>query len=521
MTGPDSRPLPRAQPASRRGIEVKRVIAGLGTIAGSAGIGAVALVGLAAGESALAGTLRITPSLAVSGSVSDNVDQAPDGQEDAAFLSDVTPGVDVRWQSARITAALDAQATVRHQTGGDDKGFRLLPEVSGFATGEISQELLFVDVAASISREIIDTRNNSAESNRDTVQNYRVSPYLVGHLGDFADTELRYSLSQVISGSDRNDTPSSGISDNNDSLSDSTTHEVSLEVTGGTSFARLGWSLSASASESDRSDANDVSRRDVALEIEYALMRSFSLIGSAGFQHFDDGNPANDIDSPTWEGGFRWRPGPRTDLRATYGKRDDEQSLDATLSYRFSPLTRLTASYSERIETGQEQLLSDLQFIVTDPNTGQLIDSRTGLPFDPNTSATSLQDETQRVKTFRLALTGTRGRNTFQIEGSVEMSDELGNDLVAREENAYRIEGNWQRKLNPRTELGLNTSFERSTFDPEDRTDTQYELGGSLNYAVYTNISTFAAYTFTRQTSDVDSQEFTENLITVGLRMTF
>lgn len=462
---------------------------------------------------------QLTPSVTVTESFSDNVDQNPDSTAESAFTTDVTTSLNLRWQSARVTAAADSASTFRYQTAGDDKGLQVLPTLSGLGTFEISRDLFFIDTNASVSQELINTRNNNTEANRNTVQDYSASPYLVGHFGGFADGELRYTLNQVLaSNSDGTSTTPSG---SDSSLSDAMTHTARARLSSGTDFTQLSWTINTEASKSDRTNDDNVTRHDSALNLEYAVARWLSILGSGGYQHFDDGDPTNDIDAPTWNAGVRLRPGPRTNIEATYGVRDDETSLAASLSYRLSARTTFTASYDERLQTGQDRIARDLSFVTVDPATGALIDSRTGLPFDPNTATTSLVNDTERTKTLRLALVGTRGRNSFQVEAVADMSKQQGGSPTNRDDKGYEISGSWQRRLSTQSDFQLFSSYQRDEFDPEGRTDNEYQVGGVFNYVVYTNVDAFASYTFTTQTSTSPTEEFTENLVTVGLHMSF
>lgn len=462
--------------------------------------------------------VKLTPTVSVTETYSDNIDQLPDGQESSAILSDVTPALALRWRSARVTAAADASATFRHQTAGEDKGVEILPGLGGFSTFEVSRDLFFVDASASVSQQLLNTRQNDTSANRDTVQNYSLSPYVVGQFGGFANAELRYTLDQVLTGQDNN-AAFAGSTAND--LSDATTHTMRATLDSGADFSRLVWSLAASASESSRVDTTDVSRRDVALNVEYPVARWLSVLGGAGYQKFDDGDPVDEVDGPSWDAGILLRPGPRTELRATYGKRYDEQSLDAELTYRIGPRTTFVASYNEKLETGQERILDDLQFISADPTTGVLIDSRTGLPFNPNTSTTGLQDQTTRTKTLNVVLLGTRGRNSFQIQGTAENSKDEGTGSTNLEEDSYTFSVGWQRRLNPKTNLSVFGNYGRNEFTSDNRTDNEFGAGSTLSYVVFTNVDAFASYRFDKKISTDNTVEFMENRVSVGLRMTF
>ena len=98
-------------------------------------------------------------------------------------------------------------------------------------------------------------------------------------------------------------------------------------------------------------------RRDVGLETEYGLTRALS--DERRYQTFDDGDPEAKFDSPTYRGGFRWRPGRRTDIALTYGKSDDRFSPAATLRYQITEFA-LHGALSESLSTSQQRLFENV-----------------------------------------------------------------------------------------------------------------------------------------------------------------
>ncbi|MFQ5785353.1 MAG: hypothetical protein ACE5H8_11105, partial [Alphaproteobacteria bacterium] len=147
---------------------------------------------------AAAGNWTIVRSFSVNETFTDNVDLDPDADDKSAIVTEVTPGLSVRGAGRRLNLSFDASPTFRHQTSGDDKGVNVDVNYNGSGTLEVAPERLFVDASASISRQILDTREADSVSNQQTVQTYRLSPSVRQHFGGFADAELRYALDQVF-----------------------------------------------------------------------------------------------------------------------------------------------------------------------------------------------------------------------------------------------------------------------------------------------------------------------------------
>jgi uncharacterized protein (PEP-CTERM system associated) len=464
---------------------------------------------LALAGPAAAGNLTITPSLELREIFSDNIDQAPDGLDESALTTEIVPGFTLRSESARATAALDVFPIIRHQTAGEDEGLTLAGYLAGLGTVEVEEDLFFVDAQASISQQVLNNKSSGATSDENPVGVFVVSPYLQNRFGGFAVGEARYRLSQVLIGDQDDAGPAT--------VSDSTNNEVKLSLDSGADFSRLKWAVNALASYENRSEDDDVERWETGLEAEYAINRSISVLAAAGYQFFDDGEPANDVDDPTWQLGFRWRPGPRTDLRVSYGQRDGDESANVKFSYDLSSRTRITASYSEVLEKPQERLVRNVSFIDLDSETDQFIDPQTGLPFESNQSPFDINNQTSRIKAFHLGLNGARGRNTFSLNGTVQNETTEPGGL---EEDVIGLKGRFARRITPHLTLDLFAGYEQTEFD-DGQEDDEYSVNTGLSYRLYENLRAGVRYGFSLQNSNVDASEFTENRVTVSLQMTF
>jgi uncharacterized protein (PEP-CTERM system associated) len=455
-----------------------------------------------------AAELLLTPSITVSETFTDNEDLEPEGEEDPALITLVRPGVAIRQSSSRVTANLNAAGNFRYQAL-NGTGTTFDADIAGFANTEILKNLLFFDANASVSQELIDkqqaTSGASANtSNLSTVQNYSASPYVTYAFGDFVDSQLRYRFGYVDF-------------DSRDA-SDSLEHELRLDLDSGPQFTTVTWGVDASALRENREGSNDIEREFAALTLRLQLVDSFALLGTGGYNRFDDGFEANEVDEPLWEVGFLWTPGPRTELRFTYAERDGFESPAVSLRYQVGPKTALSAEYSEVLETSQQSVRRDLSVIGLDED-GNIIDTNTGLPFDPNTSPFSLQNSTVRRKRGVMRLTGSWGRNTFNFstsyqEEKIELSGE-------EEEEVIHARGSWSRALGGNLEGNLSGGYQRTDFKALGRIDETFSANGGLIYGLSDNARANASYSFRLRGSTSSSAEFVENAVTLGVSVQF
>jgi predicted porin len=448
------------------------------------------------------GESRFRPSVSVSQEFSDNVDLDPE-DEQSAFITTLTPGLSYRSFTSRFRGGFDGAIGTRYITEGDDEGFNLQGALTGDGELQLVRDRLLLEGQASISQEVLDNDEAQAESNLDTVQVYRLSPVLRNRFGGFAVSELRYILGQML--------VSSG------DVSDATSHVGQASLASGTDFDRLRWLLNGRISETIRSGDSNVSRSDIDLETEYAIARWLSAIVGGGYQSFDDGDSETEFDSPAYRGGLRWRPGRRTELAFTYGKRDDRFSPAASFRYRITEASQFLAQYTESLNTSQERLSENLALIGIDRDTGEFIDQRSDTRFDPRPDPFDIDDDTRYIKAARADLTFSRGRYSAGLRGY------LGNEetvVTGDEEDVWRIDAVLSRALGRELTFDLSGGVERVQFE-DGRDDDEYRIQPGLRYLLGPRATLFADYRYLWQNSNDPTAEYTENRVGVGLRVTW
>ncbi len=460
-------------------------------------------------EGFLEGEWRLSYSASASETFSDNIDQNPEGEREAGFVSRAGPGFSLSGNSARLRASVNANIAGVHQIGGEEEGFSVDPRLSGRSTTEVSPDLLFFDLSASVSRQLLNSRDTTSASgasteNRDFLATLTASPYVVHRLGDFADVEWRYSFSPVLVESEDD--------------SDAYDHQGSLVINSGDDFSFFGWAWSNSVGEEVRINEADVTTANTDFSVSYPLWQDFSLIGAVGYE-FRDGDEDGDknFDGITWRAGFSWQPSPDLSFQATYGRRDDDENLDASLNYKLGPKTSITGSYSEVLETSQQRAVSSLRQLVIDPDTGELVDVTTGQAPTGDSDPFTFEDDTTRTRTLRLNANHQSGRNTFGISGLAGTS-EGGSE---GDEEFYRTTVTWTRALTP--DIGLRTSatYDRSQFDEDGREDDTYRANLGLNYRLGGSANASLSYGFQARDSSDSADEFYENTLTLGIAITF
>lgn len=439
------------------------------------------------------GEWTIEHGVSMSQTVSDNIDQDPDGERTVGFVTRAGPNVSISGKTARLVARLTADMAGVTQFGGDNEGFTVDPNFSGSSTSELARDVMFLDLNGSVRRQLLDSRNATSVSgasteNRDIVAAFTASPYVVHRLADFADVEWRYRVSPVlVDSSNESNVLSQG---------------GSLVLDSGPDFSFLNWNFTNNVRHELRSEGSDITTANTDFGVAYPLWRGFSVLGAIGYEYRTGDNDDDfNFDGVTWRTGFQWNPNPDLNLQANYGRRDDEDNFDASLNYQVGPKTSVNASYAESLETSQGRAISNL---------GQPDD-------DPELDPFTFSDDTTRVRTVRLRAFHNSGLDSFGLTGLVGKSDG-GSD---GDEDFYAARITWGRSLSQ--ELSLNTSagYDHSNFKEDNRKDDTYRVNLGLTYRLYSNAQAFASYGFEKRDSDRGNDSFYENAATVGLSLSF
>lgn len=462
------------------------------------------------GGVSLAGDWDITPSVTVRETFTDNAFlNGGDGEKNSDLITELAPGLIIRGRGGR--SSLDLDFTHRQlffkNTDQDDSTQRL--NASGQI--EIWDRVAFIDGTASLSRQVIDARDAVTDTaagevnNRTDVRSFDLSPFFLHHFGTWVETESRFRASDVsVSG---------------DAAADTRTFTETLRLNSGRRFQRLRWSLLVNRSKEIRDDDTPSDKR-FTVDNDYTFVwdSKVSILAGIGYEDIEDGTLIDQPQGVTWNAGLAFTPSRRTSLRATYGRRFDDSNFAFDGSHQLSSRTRVTANYTETLQSTQRRLTEDLSFIGTDA-LGNLIDVRTGLPFTAGTDDFRLQTDTFKQRRFSAALTGSRKRNRFTLATFWEERD---TDATGTDDTVIGVSGNLSRALSRRATGTIRLTYRNSQFEGvEDRTDDLYTVTGNLTYQIFRNTSAVLSYSRTQRDSDADADDLTENAVVLSLRREF
>ncbi|MFB0935692.1 MAG: TIGR03016 family PEP-CTERM system-associated outer membrane protein [Propionivibrio sp.] len=275
---------------------------------------------------AMAGEWTITPSISVTETATDNVDQV-DKHRTSSLITDISPGIFIAGEGDRVKLRFDYRM---HNLFYSDDSSRneVQNSLNAFGTLEALENWFFVDAYASISQQnlsafrgstyssSVDTNNSNNTTETST---YRISPYFKGILGTSTDYELRYNLSKTTADE------GSGY--------DTETRGFSGRLAGMTRFSQFGWMLDGFTQKSKFDRGRDTEADLVRGTLTYRYDPQFRVSLIAGWESNDYNSL--DMESHTIKGaGFEWAPTDRTLLSARREDRFFGNSDNITFTHR-------------------------------------------------------------------------------------------------------------------------------------------------------------------------------------------
>lgn len=289
-------------------------------------------------------SLRVTPSVTVSETFTNNVGQAAVGQASDA-ISRVDLGLGLRSRLGVVQGFLDYSLTGLAYARQSERNGRQ-QHLSSRGEVEWYERRGYLELSSSIGQAALSAfgvqpgASGLANANTTEVRNLRIAPSWRGQFGP----DLAYSIKAEY-----------GLSSTQDSqVGDSHSTAVSAHL-GSARATRLGWSLGASHSESSysagRSTSSDRLLGGGSLQLsEFDLQ----LSASAGMER-SNLTSLSSGSSATWGLGAVWAPSPRTQLSAQFEDRPFGKTHSLSLQHR-TPLTVWTLSDTTTLSTNGNQL---------------------------------------------------------------------------------------------------------------------------------------------------------------------
>ncbi|HTD04333.1 TIGR03016 family PEP-CTERM system-associated outer membrane protein [Undibacterium sp.] len=486
---------------------------------------------LAAG--AHAAEWKITPTVNLTETYTDNVRLAPDNQKQSSFITAVSPGVDFSAVGAQARMRVSYQMQNLYYTR-DANGITTNHLLNADGNTALVKDLFFLDGSASITQQNQNpfgpeaNNNLNLSSNRTEVRTYRASPYFKHAFDNQASAELRYTHDSVTS--------STG------GLNDSTGDQVSLSVASGTAFQKVKWGFHYDDQKSTFKDAfNSLESQTGGLDLSYNLSSRFALTASSGYEKnsyisLDGKKPQGAY----WSAGFNWSPSERTNLAFSTGRRFYGQTFSLTGTQR----TRATAwalGYHEDLTTTRQQFLVPgsvntstflnqlWQTSIPDPIVRQqLIDSfirSNGLPSSLAQPINTFSNQVflQKMLQGSVAVTGAQNTVVFSLYNSRReaQSAAIGptdpsnlNSLGDVKQTGASVL--WNLVFSPRTSANFSLGYDRADASSTGERDYNKLFRAAITRDLQPKLKATLEYRHNQKDSNIGVNDFRENALTLS-----
>lgn len=426
-------------------------------------VSTVAVSGLIVNASA--GDWRVTPSITVIETYTDNVDLDASVKR-GDFVTQVAPQISITGEGSRLNATFLYAPNYFFYPGDDDDKHELRHTLQANLNSELIRETFFVDASAGISQRFLDRRqaissvSASRTDNRGTIQRYQISPYMVHRFGSLATAQLKYSLGYIRQSKDPEQTTVNTI------FGDTLSHQGSLSVSSGSRFSTLNWTLSANYQTQNRENTANYETTTLRADSSYQLTNILTLLGSIGYQERDaNGTSFANFSGFIWDAGFRIVPGPRTSLSFRYGNQYNGETYSLDAQYKITAKDSINLSYFDTINTFQSFAFDD----------------NTAVNIDPSLDSGFISGDLTRRKQWRLSVSGTRGRTSYSASS---FHFDSKSDQAVLDEERYGGAISIKRRLSPQLSISGAASYNSSKFSSDNVKDKFWSASVNMTYQI-------------------------------------
>jgi uncharacterized protein (PEP-CTERM system associated) len=449
---------------------------------------------------------RFKPRITVSETYSSNINLQPDETSEHDFVTDISPGLSLRGESRRLF--LDVFYNFQYLNyARNTSSDRINHQLRLAGTGELLEDLFFLDLRGTIRQENINSRGTLADStisvtdNTTDVYTFAISPYFKHRFGSFMDGEARFTYDKVVRSSLNND--SEGGS-------------VFIEGVSGSQFQRLPWNIYYSLIEQRPERTGNSRFQRVDSTFRYRFTRKYALIFGGGYEDNRLTFPQRSTSDVTWKVGLSLTPTPRTVLEGGVEDRFFGLAPYVKINHR-SRHTVLFVNYNEDVTT-TDRLTVDRDFIpltdafgdpILDPDTGEI----TQIPID--TPSQINQVLVRRHFDGGVAVKGLRTTAELKVFNDNRLFE------ISPDEDVYGVIATANRNLSRATNARVWGRWTRLEYEDITPNRDRWEIGTGLNRNFSRDFSGGIDARYIIQDSQDPNQKYDEVRVTLRLNKYF
>ena len=470
-------------------------------------------------------TASVTPGV----TYTDNVCLSKDNKN-GQWIGTVTPAGTMKAEGARLKLNVAGSVEVNTLSDNDldDEGCtggsfnnreQFAPQLRGNANAVLMENWVYLDTDAVISQNqaspYVSGGGDSFDrtGNTNTTYNYSVSPYIQRQFKDVAELNLRYSWDEQYNTVNL--------------VGDSTEQSAGMTFGSIPGASKYIWGLQGDYSKVDYSETpitgssnRDSELQSAQLNLGYQFDRRWQVNGFFGNEWNDFVSTRDDIDGTFWDVGMRWTPNGRTTIDAGIGDRffGNNPRFEINHSHKRSAFS---AGYAKTLTYDRD--------IRTLPNSPPLNPDFPPAPgVDPG--ITDISESPILDERYTLGYTFQGLRSSFGVSAfQSQQTQEGANPQTGFTDSTFRGASVYgRRSLSGETSLTALVNWNEQ--DPKNSSDDNilnrvvdnsetwtYTLGLERQLSKRTTVG--LNYEYTDRQSDNAFNTYTENLITLDLRV--
>ena len=481
---------------------------------------------------------KVNPSVSLSESYSDNVNQRSDDTKRSSWITEVSPAITAEAHSSRVDFSANARAYYYKYSEDNVPGVQD-HQYQYDASGRVNvvDQLFYVDASAGASSRSISAFGPLAEDpngnrytsdNQTDVKTWRISPYLTHRFGTFATGILRYSHDSVTS-------------DSSSIFGDSTADGITLDIASGTGFRSVGWNLHVARQDTDNENFGDTSAQNATLGVSYRVGPTLNLTATGGYDKYDYQALGGKTSGASWSVGFGYAPSPRTNIQMSIG-RHYLGNTGSLLALHRSRHSTWKLGYSDAVTTSRSQFslpaaidtaaMLDSLFASTIPDPiqrRQAVEAyilAAGLPPSLADNINYLTNRYMRQKLLQAsaafdwrhssAVLSAYASERTALSSSESDSGLLGSQLRALNDSVRQtgLTGSYSYRLSARSTAVAALSATHARSLDTDLSGKQNSLRLGLTHRFGRSVRGSLEYRRTNGDSEITRRDYTENAIT-------
>jgi uncharacterized protein (PEP-CTERM system associated) len=487
---------------------------------------------------------RFVPQITIRETYTDNVALVRGDAKKSEFVTEVSPGFSISSKGARANFKIDYNINTLFYPRDEDRN-TLNHQLRASGEAELLEDWFFLDSRADIRQQAVSAfgpigSNSSTNNNKQTIRSFVVSPYLRHAFGRQAKAEARYVFNkQNTSGGN------SGVAGNDSS-------SFLLKIDNGPAFLDWGWGAAYSREQINYERSADSTFESLTGNLRYRINPRLFAIGTFGYDRNDYFTVGDNPQGAFWSVGGDWRPGRRTALNFSAGRR----YFGTTYSFGANHTTRQTSwdfTYQRNLTTSRSQFdqpigtsvrqRAENEFRALNPRAsdeqvrlagetaardfqaqGGDPDSVSGINFQTNTAFVEKKFQgvvsVQLPKT-RLSFTAFDSVRDASTVNTVTVFNRSGDFALSNVVKQSGVSGQVTYRLSARNDANLGLDYSRSRLVDINRTDNLSSLNLGISRKLSRTANGSLGYRFNRRDSNFNANDYDENAFFGSLNLTF